>query len=71
MLKLKTLINNTEQRISDYKAILKDIHKSPLEYPEWYKVFVRETKNSEQINLKEYVRQRANGCDVLEIPFNV
>ena len=64
ILELKTLIRNTEERIVDYKNILKDIGQNKKlfltddESLEFYKSYVRDMKNKEEINLKKLVDER-------------
>lgn len=74
-MELKTLIKNAEDRVTDYKKMLEDVHKDKINFPQtddfvnWYKLFLRENKNFEQIWLKELVEERTNEKEGLNPPF--
>jgi len=75
ILELKTLIKNSEERVVDYKKMLEEVHKDKINFPPnseltvWYKTFLRENKNSEQLWLKELIEERTYENEGLNPPF--
>ena len=74
-MELKTLIKNSEERVSDYKKMLEDVHKDKINFPStdesviWYKSLLREHKNSEQIWSKKLIEERTCENEGLNPPF--
>ena len=52
---LKLMVKGSETRFLDYKKLLESTFKSKAEFvdADWYKDLLRESKNSEEIRLKE------------------
>jgi hypothetical protein len=72
---LKTLIVNSEERLVDYKHLLKDLHTNKEVFKQddafviWYKDYIRELKNEEQLNLKSLVKERTYEKEGLSHPY--
>jgi len=49
---ISKLINNSQERFVWYKNQLQEVHKHKDLYPEWYKEYLRDCKNSESSWLK-------------------
>ncbi len=71
---LKTMIKNCESRLVHWKLMLEDIHKNKDkalvndEFMEWYKEFLRDMKNFDQILLKELVEEKRYENEELNPP---
>ena len=74
-MELKELIKNSEERVLSLKKMLEDVGRDKTNFPptdefiEWYKTFLRETKNFEQIRLKDLVEEKTNENQGLNPPF--
>ena len=49
---ISRLINSSQERIVWYKKQLEDVYRSKELYPDWYKEFLRDCKNTEMNWLK-------------------
>ena len=49
---LSGLINKSQKRFVWYKEQLAEVHKQKNLYPDWYREFLRESKNRESLWLK-------------------
>jgi len=65
-MELKILIKNSEERFISYKKLLEELNKNKNifivddKFVIWYKNFVRDCKNDEQIWLKKLIKEKTH-----------
>ena len=74
-MELKTLIKNTEDRVTSYKELIEMVSCDKLTFNPndelviWYKQHLREEKNSNQIWLKKLVEEKTHENQGLNPPY--
>lgn len=72
---LSELIKNSEERFISYKKLIEDVHKDKINFPPndefviWYKNFLRENKNEEEIWLKKLISEKTNENQGINPPY--
>lgn len=74
-MELKQLIQKSEARFVSYKKLIEEVYKDKINFPPddefiiWYKNFLRDNKNDEEIWLKKLIKEKTHENEGINPPY--